>query len=276
MATIKDELKEKLTKEEMNSLKRSFDIIGDIAQLEIPEGLERKEKIISETLMELHKNVNVVVKKVGATSGEERIRPVKVIAGENRTKTIHRENNYEFKLDLNKVYFTPRLVTERKRVISQIKEGENVFDLFAGVGVFSIPCTKKAKKVVAIDINSDAVEYMKENAMLNKVWSKMEIYEGDCRKVIEENNFENCADRVIMNFPMHSENFLDVAFKIAKENCVVHFYTFLEESELFEKGIKTIKDAAEKYGKNIEIPEKKTCGQLAPRVYRCVIDFKVL
>ncbi len=276
MVTIKDRLKGKLTDDEIKLLKTSFDIVGDIAQLEIPEGLEEKEKIISEILMELHKNVNVVVKKVGATSGEERIRPVKVIAGENRTKTIHRENNYEFKLDLNKVYFTPRLVTERKRVISQIKEGENVFDLFAGVGVFSIPCTKKAKKVVAIDINSDAVEYMKENAMLNKVWSKMNIYQGDCRKVIEENNFENCADRIIMNLPTNSEKFLDVAFKIAKENCVVHFYTFLEENELFDKGIEIIENAAEKYGKNVEILEKKTCGQLAPRIYRCVIDFKVL
>lgn len=276
MVTIKDRLKGKLTDDEIKLLKTSFDVIGDIAQLEIPEGLEKKEKIISETLMELHKNVNVVVKKVGATSGEERIRPVKVIAGENRTETIHKENNYSFKLDINKVYFTPRLVSERKRVISQIKEKEIVFDLFAGVGVFAIPSTKKAEKVIAIDINSDAVEYMKENAMLNKVWSKMEIYEGDCRKVIEENNFKDCANRIIMNLPMHSENFLDVAFKIAKKDCVVHFYLFLNEEELFDKGIKTIEKAAEKYGKNVEILDKKTCGQLAPRVYRCVIDFKVL
>ncbi len=276
MVTIKDRLKDKLTDDEIKLLKTSFDIVGDIAQLEIPEELESKEKIIAETVMKLHKNVNVVVKKVGATSGEERIRPVKIIAGENRSKTIHRENNYEFELDLNKVYFTPRLVTERKRVVSQIKEGEIVFDLFAGVGVFSIPCTKKAEKVIAIDINSDAVRYMKENAMRNKVWSKMEIYEGDCRKVVEEKNFENCADRIIMNLPMHSENFLDVAFKIAKKDCVIHFYTFLEESELFEKGIKTIKDSAEKHGKKIEILGNKTCGQLAPRIYRTVIDFKVL
>ncbi len=276
MATIRDKLKDKLTNEELGLVKRSFDIIGDIAQLEIPEELESKEKIIAESLMELHKNVNVVVKKIGATSGEERIRPVKVIAGENRTKTLHRENNYEFELDINKVYFTPRLVTERKRVVSQIKEGEIVFDLFAGVGVFSIPCTKKAKKVIAIDINSDAVKYLQENAMRNKVWSEMKIYEGDCKKVVEKENFGKIADRIIMNLPMHSENFLDVAFKIAKENCIIHFYTFLEEDELFEKGIKTIKKAAEKHNKKVEILNKKTCGQLAPRIYRTVIDFKVL
>ncbi len=276
MATIKDELKEKLTKEEMNSLKRSFDIIGDIAQLEIPEELENKEKEIAEAVLKQHKNVNIVVKKIGITSGEERIRPVKVISGENRTETIHKENNYSFKLDINKVYFTPRLVSERKRVISQIKEKEIVFDLFAGVGVFAIPSTKKAEKVIAIDINSDAVRYMKENAMLNKVWSKIEIYEGDCRKVIEENNFKDCANRIIMNLPMHSEKFLDVAFKIAKKDCMVHFYLFLNEEELFDKGIEIIEKAAEKHGKKVEILDKKTCGQLAPRVYRCVIDFKVL
>jgi len=276
MTTLKEALSKKLTKKEMAFFKKSFDLVGDIAQLEIQDELKKKEKIIAETLMELHKNIKVVVKKIGPTGGEERIRPVKVIAGEKRTETIHIENGFRYKLDINKVYFSPRLVTERARVTAQVNPKEFVFDLFAGVGVFAIPAAKKAEKVVAIDINKDACNYLKENAMLNKVFSKMEIDCGNCRKIIENQKYKNCANRIIMNLPMHAGEFLNVAFKIAKKGAVVHFYCFLPEDELFEGGIKKIKDAAKIAGKKVKILETKRCGQLAPRIWRCAIDFKVL
>jgi tRNA (guanine37-N1)-methyltransferase len=276
MITLKKTLKKKLDDEELDVLRRGFDLVGDIAQLEIPDFLKTKEKIIANAVMALHKHVKVVVKKTGATAGEERIRPVKVIAGEKRTETVHIESGFKFKLDLNKVYFTSRLSSERSRVFSQVKEGETVFDLFAGVGVFSIPAAKKAAKVVAIDINKDACFYLKENAMLNKVFSKIEIYCGDCRKVIEEHNFENCADRVIMNLPMKAAEFLDIAFKIAKRGAIVHFYTFLPEKELFDGGIKRVEAAAKEAKKTIEIINTKKCGQLSPRIWRVAIDFKIL
>lgn len=276
MTTLKEALSKKLTKKEKAFFKKSFDLIGDIAQLEIPNELKKKEKIIAQTLMELHKNIKVVVKKIGATAGEERIRPVKVIAGEKRTETIHIENGFRYKLDINKVYFSPRLVTERARVTEQVKPKEIVFDLFAGVGVFAIPSAKKAEKVVAIDINKAACFYTKENAMLNRVFGKMEIYCDDCRKVIEEHKFKNCADRIIMNLPMHAGEFLDVAFRIAKKGAVVHFYCFLPEDDLFEGGIQKIKAAAKTAGRKVKILETKKCGQLAPRIWRCAIDFKVI
>lgn len=275
MVLLKQALKKKLDDEELDVARRSFDIIGDIAQLEVPDFLKKKEKIIAKTIIELHKNIKVVVKKIGPTAGEERIRPVKVIAGEKRTETVHKENGFMFKLDINKVYFTPRLSYERGRVVSQVKEGETVFDLFAGVGVFSVPCAKKAKRVVAIDINKDACFYLKENAMINKVFGKMEIYCGDCRKVVEEHKFKNCADRIIMNLPMHAENFLDIAFKVAKKNATVHFYTFLHESELFDGGIKKIEKIAKEVGKKIKIVATRKCGQLSPRIWRVAIDFNV-
>ena len=276
MATLKEHLKKKLGKKELALVGRGFDLIGDIAQLEISDELKKKEKIVANTVMELHKNVKVVVKKIGATSGEERIRPVKVIAGEKRTETIHIENGFRYKLDINKVYFSPRLVTERARVTSQVKPKEIVFDLFAGVGVFTIPSAKKAEKVIAIDINKNACFYIKENAMLNKVFSKIDIYCGDCRRIIEEQKFKNCADRIIMNLPMHAGEFLDVAFKIAKKGAVVHFYCFLPEAELFEGAFQKIKAAAKIAGKKVKFLETRKCGQLASRVWRVGVDFKIL
>ncbi len=275
MATLKEYLKGKLNEKELNLVRRGFDLVGDIAQLEIPPELEPKEKVIADAIMKLHKNVKVVVKKIGPTSGEERIRHVKVIAGENRTETVHIENGVRLKVDLNKVYFSPRLSTEHLRVTEQIKKDEIVFDLFAGVGPYTIPAAKKAKKVVTIDINKHAIKYLKENAKLNKVEDKIDAYVGDCRKVVKKHRWKQKADRVIMNLPMRAWEFLDVAFYLAKPNSVVHCYFFLPEEELYKGAIKKIKEAEKKYRRKTRILRKRKCGQFATRIWRVAVDFKI-
>ena len=273
---LKELLKEKLTKEELRIAKTSFDIVGDIAVLEIPEELEKKEKTIAEAVMQVHKNVVVVAKKVGPTAGVERIRPVEVVLGENRTETIHLENNCKFKVDLNKVYFSPRLCSERLRVTEIAGTNEKIFDLFAGVGPFAIPLAKKGNEVIAIDINADAIEYLKENAKLNKVEKNITSFVGDAQKIVNENKWSNQADRIIMNLPMSSEEYLDTAFDLGKPGTVVHFYCFIDEENLYTEGVDKIKEAAEKNNCFVEILNKKKCGQLAPRVWRVAIDFKIV
>ena len=82
-----------------------------------------------------------------------------------RVVTIHREYGCRYKVDLAKAYFTPRLSTERSRILSWIKEGDTIIDMFAGVGPYSILLakSKKPSNVIAIDKNPDAVYYLKEN-----------------------------------------------------------------------------------------------------------------
>jgi len=277
MAKLKELLKNRLSADEVNKIKYSYDIIGDIAVInDLPWGMKSKAKLIAEAIKNTHKRLKVIAKKVGPTSGEERIRPVKVVLGEKRTETIHIENGFRFKLDINKVYFSPRLGAEHLRIINQIKPYEEVYDLFAGVGPFAIPAAKKAKKVIAIDINPAACNYLKENALLNKVSDKIEIYCGDCRKVIEKEKFYNCADRVIMNLPMHAGEFLDVAFKVAKKGAIIHCYFFLHEKDMFKLAEDKLCNEAKKAGREVKILEERKCGQLSPRIWRCVVDFEVL
>jgi tRNA (guanine37-N1)-methyltransferase len=110
---LKELLKDDLSKEELSLLKRSFDQIGSIAQLEIPKELIPKEKIIAQKILDSYKNIKTIVKKDDITIGEYRIRPVKILAGENTTGTLHKENGIYMNLDLNKVFFTPRWSGER-------------------------------------------------------------------------------------------------------------------------------------------------------------------
>ncbi len=277
MPTIRELLKGKIPDELLKLVRKSYDIVGDIAVLEIPEELEEYEREIAEAVMKIHKNVKVVVKKAGKTEGIERVRPVKVILGENRTWTIHKENGIRLKVDVAKVFYTPRLSQERLRIARMVREGEIVADLFAGVGPYSILIAKisNPKVVYAIDINPEAYKLLVENIKLNKVERKVIPFLGDCREVVKREKLENIADRVIMNLPMHADDFLDVAKYVAKDGAIVHFYYFLDEKELFDGAIKVIEEKAKKIGFDFEILDKRKVGEIGPRRYRVCIDFKI-
>jgi len=52
----------------------SFDIIGHIAIIEVPEKLKRKRKLLAEVIMSLNKHIKTVLEKVSERKGVYRIR----------------------------------------------------------------------------------------------------------------------------------------------------------------------------------------------------------
>ncbi|ASJ16958.1 tRNA (guanine-N1)-methyltransferase [Thermococcus chitonophagus] len=251
-------------------LPSSFDIIGDIAIIEIPEELKGYEREIGEAIIKVHKNVKAVFMKGGNVEGEYRVRELIPIAGEKRTETIHRENGIRLKLDVAKVYFSPRLATERMRIFNRTKAREVVFDMFAGVGPYSILLAKKAKIVFACDINPWAIRYMEQNIKLNKTWNVVPIL-GDAREVAKKVK----ADRIIMNLPRFAKDFLREAFTSAKNGTIIHYYGFGPEKDPFEDHIWAIKRVAREFNADVEILDKRIIRNYAPRRYNIAIDFKV-
>lgn len=65
------------------------------------------------------------------------------------------------------------------------KEGDTVFDLYSGVGSISLFLSRKASKVIGVEIVPDAVENAKENARINKI-DNVKFYCGDCTEVVEK------------------------------------------------------------------------------------------
>ena len=116
MANLKQALKGKLTKKEKEHFVGSFDIIGDIAVMQVPAELEKKEKVIAETLLKLHKNIKVVAKEVGMHAGVYRLQKIKILAGERRKETEYKESGVRMVLNVEKTYFSPRFGTERLRI----------------------------------------------------------------------------------------------------------------------------------------------------------------
>jgi tRNA (guanine37-N1)-methyltransferase len=270
---LTDALSGTLSSDELRSLITSFDIIGDVAIIEIPDKLLKKQRIIAEAVMGVHKNVRVVAKKTGAMTGKYRVRPLKVIAGEKRTETTYSEFEMRMMLDPSKVYFSGRLSGERKRIANLVKDDENILALFAGVGPFPLVISKFKPKtnIVAIELNPHAIEYMKRNVKLNKI-NNIQVIKGDVRKIVPE-KYANFADRILMPLPKNAEDFLDVALAGANNNCTVHIYAFAPVSNPY-KAIKTkIIKVAKKVNAKVQFLNQKIVRPYAPNITQVVIDF---
>ena len=258
---------------------KSFDIIGDIAIIELsPEG-EPFEKDIAEALMKVHKNVKSVYSKAGPITDNRRLRPLHHVLGANRTQTIYKEMGCRFKIDISKAFFSPRLSAEHRRVAEQVRPGECVVDMFAGVGPFSILIAKRLNDVQihAIDANPEAAKLIGENAKMNKVQNRMKVWSGDARVVIK-NNLAGTATRVIMNHPSQAREFLEAACEaLGRDGGIVHYYTFAEGADNESRARKELAGALANSGWKIEkiMATRKVRG-VAPMKWQVAIDAELV
>ena len=272
--SITELLKDKLSEEEIEELKKSFDIIGDVVIVEIPEGLEAHKKEIGQATLQFTKRKTVYMKK-SAVKGVTRVRELELIAGEDNPITIHKEHGTRLKLDVKNVYFSPRLATERKRVQEATNDGEEILDMFAGIGPFPIVIAhEKNVNITAVDINEYAIKYLNENIKLNKLAPLAHITAicGDTNEVALNELKGKRFDRLIMNLPGLAPEFLDLAVSLCKDGGVIHYYEF---SDGFSQGIERAQIACEKQNKNVEILNTRKVKSSSPGMWHVAIDCKV-
>ncbi len=271
--TLREALEGKLTEKELFELKTAFDVVGEIAILEIDDELRKKEKIIGKALLATTPNIKTVLRKEGSHTGEFRAQKMKFLAGRNTKETVHKELGVKLKLNVEKVYFSPRITTERKRIMELVKPGEDVLVMFSGAGPYVCVIAKntKAKSVYGVEINPDAHKYALENAKENWLYN-VRLFLGDVRKVVPKLNKK--FDRILMPLPKSGENFLDTALGAAKEKAVIHFYDFLDDRDIPKKAYEKVKKACERNKRKCRILGFVRCGQLAPRAFRVCVDFE--
>lgn len=272
--SITELLKDKLSEEEIEELKKSFDIIGDVVIVEIPEDLEAHKKEIGQATLQFTKRKTVYMKK-SAVKGVTRVRELELIAGEDNPITIHKEHGTRLKLDVKNVYFSPRLATERKRVQEATHDGEEILDMFAGIGPFPIVIAhEKNVNITAVDINEYAIKYLNENIKLNKLAPAAHITAicGDTNEVALNELKGKKFDRLIMNLPGLAPEFLDLAVSLCKDGGVIHYYEF---SDGFSQGIERAQIACEKQNKKVEILNTRKVKSSSPGMWHVAIDCKV-
>ncbi|MCX6771842.1 MAG: class I SAM-dependent methyltransferase family protein [Candidatus Micrarchaeota archaeon] len=274
--TLRDALAGKLTARESEEMVTSFDLVGDIAVVEVPDALRAKEKLIAKALMGAHHNVKVVAKKVGGTSGEFRIRPVEVIAGEKRTRTVYREGGCEFELDLNEAYFSPRLGTERGRLCAQVKPQEKVIVPFAGVGPFAIRMGKAAAdaEVVGVELNPEACAFFRRNVERNKC-GNVRVLEGDVAKLLP-GKYAGWADRAAMPLPKDAKQFLANVIPCLKKGGILHYYSFGSMEEPFAGAEKDVQEASARLGRKARIVFRRVVRPYSKDTEQVAVDAEIL
>jgi tRNA (guanine37-N1)-methyltransferase len=277
---------------------KRFDYIGNVAVISIPPELEAYKKSIASKLLSMRGNTRAVLNKVSKLEGEHRVADFELLIGET-TETIHRENGYTYKLDVKKVFFNPRLYSERKRVASKIKSGENIIIPFAGVGPFVLPAAGKGAKVYAIEINPNACACLRENIRINRLEGQITVIQDDFENLFHMLNSvksseklvntafsdlsvclnpenleyeiiqvpENGFDRAIVPTPYGMDHFLGEISKLVRKGGYIHFYTFKAESQ-----IPGLIDEYKKMGLEVELYRRT--GNVAPGISRWVFDLK--
>lgn len=208
----------------------AFDLIGNIAITKIRNRARAEE--LAEDLLLSHTAIKSVYLDRGIV-GEYRLRDLELLRGEENFNAVYRENGLMFELDVSKVYFSPRLATERMFVAKDAEDGEHIIDMFAGIGAFSLNVAKQHDvRITAIDSNPDAIHCMKRNLEINSLKGSITPILGRAEDAVPE---LPKADRVIMNLPHESRQFLKLASSRIKEGGVIHYYEILDVEGLAER-----------------------------------------
>ena len=237
-------------------LPSSFDVVGDVAMIKLPDELKPYATQIGEALLSVNHSIRIVFEDHGV-KGEFRIRDLERIAGEGTSETVHKEFGVRLYTDPARVYFNPRLSSERSRIAHLVRDGETVIDMFGGVAPFgTVMCRLARPKVVySIDLNPDAEHFARMNAERNHI-SNLNPMTGDSSELVYGLPM---ADRIIMNLPQIADRFLPIALDRLEHGGVIHMYKIIEREDFppFLDGL--VADAAARgHEISIEHSELKT------------------
>ncbi|MBU7014769.1 MAG: class I SAM-dependent methyltransferase family protein [Theionarchaea archaeon] len=247
----------------LQDLPESFEKIGDILVIHLKSHHTPFESEIGEAYKRAF-GVQTVLRK-GRIHGEYRIPDFKIIAG-TETMTIHKENNILYHLDLSKVMFCSGNIHERIRV-STFPRDEEVVDMFAGIGYFTLPIAKYChSRVQALEKNEHAYHFLCENVALNRVTHLVTPHLTDC------NEYEGSADRVIMGHPK-AHTYLEKAFTLVDRGVLV-YHEFVPEGRI-DRATERLADTAGKIGKEITIEGMRRIKKYSPGVWHIVFDVSV-
>jgi 23S rRNA (uracil1939-C5)-methyltransferase len=110
---------------------------------------------------------------------------VAVLAG--RPYIVEELAGLRFRIGLETFFQTNTLQAERLidtvLALAELRGHETVYDLYSGVGTFSLPLARRARRVHGLEIAPSSVEAARENAVLNHV-TNAAFVSGDVRRLL--------------------------------------------------------------------------------------------
>ncbi|XP_014211772.1 tRNA (guanine(37)-N1)-methyltransferase [Copidosoma floridanum] len=228
----------------------SYSIIGHILHMNLRKELLPFKKAIGQIFLDKTPNIKTVVNKLDIIDNTYRNFAMEILAGEENTVVSVKENGVTYHFDFAKVYWNPRLATEHKVLVNFLKSDDVLYDVFAGVGPFSIPAARKGVRVLANDLNPESHKWLLKNAEVNKVKKLIspfnkdgkDFLRDDVKKDILERREKNLpgSEHLAMNLPAIAVEFLDVfrdwlttdeMEKVYSKPPTVHVYCFLKAAK---------------------------------------------
>jgi len=266
----------------------SWAVIGSVILVGVPVDCP-DETAVAEALLELHGEADTVLADEGiadVTVGEGGVHREprrRHLAGSRDTETVHVEDGTQYALDPTTVMFSPGNQAERRRMGAIVSADERVFDMFAGIGYFTLPMARAGARVTATEVNPTAFRYLLENAMANDVASRVEAYHTDCREIASR----LAVDRVVMGYygvgdssaegTRHHEaiNFLPAALEALEPGGVLHYHEATHESDLWERPLERLGEGVESAGRTLEVLEKRRVKSHSAGVAHVVVDARI-
>lgn len=245
-------------------LPEGYEIIGTIAIISFPPDLMQFKDMIVAALLARRPSIRTILNKTGAVNGLYRTTEYTPVFGEN-TVTEHREYGFRYRLDVSRVYFSSKMGSERKRIADLITPGELVFVPFAGVGPYAIPSAAQGAEVFAMEINESACSWMAINASENDVFSHIHIIRGDALQAYR--TFRQKFSRIIIPTPYELLKNPDLFLSMLYEGGTAHWITFSNSLQM--------KDQVDRLTeKGYHVLRCRRCGNVAPSVYRWILDIE--
>ncbi|MGP6219755.1 class I SAM-dependent methyltransferase [Caldiplasma sukawensis] len=232
-----------------------YDIIGEIGIIHSRNG--GRIPSILDFIIRNNRQVRTVYLDRGIR-GDFRIRDLELLSGPDNPETLYRENGIRLMVNVKKAYFSPRLAMERYIVSNTVKDGERIFDMFSGIGPFTVNIGKKCDvSIIANDLNPDAHFLLKHNVIMNKIDEKVETFNEDSYNLIRRGGK---FDRIILNNPMTGYSNLDLIASHLESGGFVNVYYLASLSELTER-------MNEWRNRNFNLVSKRIVHGYAPSVY---------
>lgn len=248
-----------------------FDRVGDIAVVGIVPEVVPWQAAIGALLLAEHPHLKVVAKRAGEVGGEFRTLPLEVIAGEERLRTVHRENGVVLHLDLGQVYYSVRSAQERMRIARLVRFGERVAVLCSGVGPFPLVIAhhSQAAEVIGIEKNPMAHSFAVENLRANRRLRGVRCIEGDGAEVLP--TLAPGFDRLLIVLPHGGDSLLPCALPALKPGGMLHFYD-MQAKGCHSATLAKVEAAAQRLGLRVEPLRVISCGHCGPTVHRVCLD----
>ncbi|WP_132058975.1 class I SAM-dependent methyltransferase [Halorussus amylolyticus] len=269
LSDLDDHLREMgWTDAEIERAPKSWAVVGSVVLATFPEDCPRREEV-GDALLDLHGEADTVLAR-GGISGEHREPSVSVVAGAGDTETVHTEHGTRYALDFAEVMFSPGNQAERVRMGEAVEPGERVFDMFAGIGYFTLPMARAGAEVTAAERNPASFRFLVENAMLNDVEARVSAFRADCRDV----EIDPKADRVVMGY-YEAHEYLDAALDALKPGGLIHMHETTPEDLLWDRPVLRLREAAASRDREVEVLDRRRVKSHSEGVWHVVVDARM-